>query len=345
MEDLYSTLVTTDFGEKTIQVYNCNILDFPEPIDILAVSAFVHGYSPTRGTVLGALDSVGISVRDLANQPEIDLRSLCNVWLSRQILRARRGIRRIGCIEFTYGASFHPSYTSPDQGLLHSVKAFFQMLDIASTYAIPMKTIALPLLGAGNQNISASILLIPILNECISFLKRNSNVERICFIEMNPMKAELICDALRSSYVLNQTSLPVQKNSDRNLAFLSYASHDRAFADLLCKKLEKHGVRVWYAPRDVKGPYAAAIARAIEESTHFVVLLSKNSVISEHVLNEVDLAFQKLPKKIRFKPIRIDASPLSPSMNYYLSRQHWMDAHGPNLEQRFEEFADHFLEV
>ena len=341
MEPLYSTPVSTDWGSKDISVYSCNILDFPEQIDILAVSAFVHGYRPTRGTVLGALDTVGISVRDLAAAPEIDLRALCNVWLSRHINVARTRIRRVGCIEFTSSASFHPAATGDEQSLLNSIKAFFQMLDIASVYGIQMDTIALPLLGAGNQNISASILLIPILNECISFLRRNNSVHRICFIEYNPMKADLICSALKSSYAIRQAGAvteTVKKHSD-SLAFISYSIPDKAVADMLCKKLENQGIPVWYAPRNVEGPYAGSIARAIEKATHFIVILSENSMKSEHVLNEVDLAFQKLPNKIKFKPIRSDEVPLSPSMNYYLSRQHWMYAHMPPLEQRLEEFA------
>ena len=63
-------------------------------------------------------------------------------------------------------------------------------------------------------------------------------------------------------------------------------------------------------------------------------------MVSEHMLNEIDLAFQRLPRGIKFKPLRIDTAELAPAFNYYLSRQHWMDAHIPPLEERLDEFVD-----
>jgi hypothetical protein len=64
---------------------------------------------------------------------------------------------------------------------------------------------------------------------------------------------------------------------------------------------------------------------------------------SEHVLNEIDLAFQALPDKIKFKPLRIDEAIFTPSFRYYLSRQHWLDAVDPPLEERLNEFVDDLL--
>ena len=73
------------------------------------------------------------------------------------------------------------------------------------------------------------------------------------------------------------------------------------------------------------------------------VILSQNSVASEHVLNEIDLAFQNISKGLRFKPLRIDDAMFTPSMKYYLSRQHWMDATVPPLEERLNEFVADLL--
>ena len=124
------------------------------------------------------------------------------------------------------------------------------------------------------------------------------------------------------------------------MAFISYTTPNRNVADNLCFKLESRGIKVWYAPRNVEGPYAAAIAAAIERADFFVVILSQDSMVSEHMLNEIDLAFKRLPNHIKFNPLRIDTSELAPSFNYYLSRQHWMDAHLPPLETRLNEFVE-----
>jgi hypothetical protein len=149
------------------------------------------------------LNDAGISVKKLARSPIIDLRKLCHIWLSEDI--CRNDIQRIGCIEIT--TSHHQYWNAPQEtehALLRALKAYFQMLDIAATYGISMEAIALPLLGSGNQNISASLLMIPIINECIAALKRNTAIRRICFIERNEGKAAQIHQALQSSYALIQ---------------------------------------------------------------------------------------------------------------------------------------------
>ena len=64
---------------------------------------------------------------------------------------------------------------------------------------------------------------------------------------------------------------------------------------------------------------------------------------SEHVLNEIDLAFQGLPNKIKFCPLRIDETVFTPSFKYYLCRQQWTDAIDPPMEARLNEFVDTFL--
>ena len=348
MKPMYTTSVSTGYGTKDISVYCCDILDFDEEIHILTTSAFRNSYAPTPRTLFNALYSVGISVQDLAFRPELDLRDKCHVWLSGDTQAPRTHIRRIGCIELT---SYRYSYQTADditQSMLNSIRAYFQMLDIAATYDIPMDTVALPLLGSGSQDIDSNLLMIPIITECIAFLKRNADVRRICFIERSPGKAQIITQALQSSYVATRESeianQPQQsRKQDKAFAFISYSSPDKNIADNLCAKLEREGIRVWYAPRDVRGPYAAAIAEAISQVTHFIVILSRNSLHSEHVLNEIDLAFQGLPDKIKFKPLRIDEAMFTPSFKYYLSRQHWMDAIVPPLEQRLEEFVSKFL--
>lgn len=346
MKQLYINTLPTDSGEKYLEVYQGDILEFPEKIDILITSAFKNSYAPIPGTIFRALHKAGISAQLLALRPEIDLRNLCHVWLSAEISNNSTPVQRIGCLEMCYDRA--PGHSLRIGDMLDSIKALFFMLDIASQYHIPVETVVLPLLGGGCQHIEGSLVLIPIFNECISFLSRNEHIKKICFVELDPYKAELIASSLTRFYQSHpQTfSLPQKTNNSQQtpLVFISYASADKNIADNLCAKLENKGFPVWYAPRNVTGPYAACIANAISSCTHFIVILSKNSFQSEHVLNEVDLAFQKLPAKVKFKPLRIDDAMFTPSFNYYLSRQHWMDAKDPPLEERLNEFVAHFAD-
>ena len=219
------------------------------------------------------------------------------------------------------------------------------MLDIASVYGVPMETVSLPLLGAGSQRLAGDLLLIPLINECIAFLKRNHSAKNIWFIERNPEKAQLIANSLKNSLRFSETAGQEEdKAKKKDIAFISYSSKDKNIADNLCAKLEQNGIKVWYAPRDVKGTYAEAITKAIDSARYFVVILSQNSVMSEHVLNEIDLAFQNISEGIKFKPLRIDNAMFTPSFKYYLSRQHWMDATVPPLEERLREFVADLLD-
>ena len=346
MVSLYSACIPTDSGQKKIEVYCCDISRFDERIDILTTSAFEGSYVPTPRTVFSALDAVGISVQNLARRPFIDLRQTCHTWLSEEVFSQFSPIRRIGCIELLGYSAYRLSAEELEQSMLNSIRAYFHALDIAAICGVEMETVALPLLGTGSQNISANLMIIPLLNECVSFLKRNSEVKRICFIERNFEKAEMIANCIQRSHNIAHLSTPYFHyipNKPKALAFISYSSGDKNIADNLCFKLEQRGIAAWYAPRDVQGPYANAIVQAIDKCSHFIVILSENSMKSEHVLNEIDLAFQKLPNQIKFKPLRIDNSLFTPSFKYYLSRQHWMDATVPPLEKRLNDFVDNLL--
>ena len=128
------------------------------------------------------------------------------------------------------------------------------------------------------------------------------------------------------------------------LAFISYSSKDRDIAEKMCAQLESRGIGVWYAPRDITSTdYASAIVEAITKSIYFVVILSHNSIRSNHVLNEIDLAFSELQRGMKILPVRIDEEELGPAFLYYLSRQQWIDAHIPPIELRFSEMAEKYL--
>lgn len=341
MGKLHTVQMKVNESIKEISVFCDDVTAFEENIDILTTSAFVRSYQPVPRTIFRALYDKGISVKSLAEDPEFDLRNPCHIWLSRELNSPDSGINRIGCIELLGSYMCDLTSMESEHAMINSIRAYFQMLDMASYYGVKMSTVAMPLLGSGVQQIPYQMLLVPLINECISFLKRNNEVKKIYFIEMNAQKAELIADSLKNSFrfINNGREEEIINTEKRKIAFVSYASADKNIADNLCFKLESNGIKVWYAPRDVVGAYAESIVKAIDSATYFIVILSQNSVNSEHVLNEIDLAFQNLPNNIKFKPLKIDDAIFTPSFKYYLSRQHWMDASVPPLEERLNEFV------
>jgi TolB-like protein/Flp pilus assembly protein TadD len=108
-------------------------------------------------------------------------------------------------------------------------------------------------------------------------------------------------------------------------AFLSYASADAEVAKHACAHLEASGLRIWMAPRDVPAGahYADALVRAINAARCLLLILSENSVDSAHVSKEVERASSKRKPIVA---IRLDAAPLTPAFEYFLSESQWVDA-------------------
>ncbi len=122
------------------------------------------------------------------------------------------------------------------------------------------------------------------------------------------------------------------------VAFVSYASADRAMAEGLTAYLEQRGLSCWIAPRDVPAgaQYADAIVRAINEARALVLILSSESVKSSHVGREVERASSKRKQIIA---VRLDAAPLTPALEYFLSESQWVDVAADGRDTAFAKLA------
>ena len=122
-------------------------------------------------------------------------------------------------------------------------------------------------------------------------------------------------------------------------AFISYASHDAAAATALVDALERAGIACWIAPRDVRAGalYADAIVRAISSAKTFVLVLSESSIDSSHVSKEIERASSK---KRPIIALRIDAAPLTPALEYFLSESQWVEAQTGNMQAAYAKLID-----
>ena len=128
--------------------------------------------------------------------------------------------------------------------------------------------------------------------------------------------------------------------------FLSYQHNSKPIADSIVATLESNNIRCWYAPRDVRGGYAASIMGAIEECRAFVIILNQESSNSPQVLNEVEAAYGRVMKDgLPIIPFRIDSDALSREMEYYVKRLHWIDASDKNIEQSIGNLMKQLFEL
>lgn len=113
--------------------------------------------------------------------------------------------------------------------------------------------------------------------------------------------------------------------------FLSHSHQDKVFADAICHSLEAHGIRCWVAPRDIRPSedWAEAIINALDTARVLVLVFSSNSNGSPQVRREVERAVNK---GLHILPLRIENVPLSKSLEYFISTQHWLDAIEGNLD-------------
>ncbi|MGB5255049.1 MAG: toll/interleukin-1 receptor domain-containing protein [Sedimenticolaceae bacterium] len=111
--------------------------------------------------------------------------------------------------------------------------------------------------------------------------------------------------------VISQLSSIFDQAGQYYSCFISYAGRDEAFANHLHAELQKHGVRCWYAPEDMKigAKILDSLDQAIKLNDKVLLVLSDNSLSSGWVEDEITKAFaeeRKRSNSLVVIPIRID---------------------------------------
>ena len=104
--------------------------------------------------------------------------------------------------------------------------------------------------------------------------------------------------------------------------FISHSSKDLELSERICDYLQDQGIKCWIDSRNITGLYARSIIEGIEQSELMVLVYSGKTNSSAHVENEVDNAFC-LGKMII--PFRIEGTPYSDVLRYYLNKSHYVD--------------------
>lgn len=124
--------------------------------------------------------------------------------------------------------------------------------------------------------------------------------------------------------------------------FISYATEDKQIADAVCETLEAHGIKCWYAPRDVTygRDFDETIVDAICDSRLMILILSSHSNSSAHVKREVQNACME-DSTIPVLPFRVEDVALNKALRYYIGAVHWLDAITPPLESHLDNLVHH----
>lgn len=134
----------------------------------------------------------------------------------------------------------------------------------------------------------------------------------------------------------------IRVNEMKNV-FISFASVESDEANRVCELLEKNGASCFIATRDlVPGQeYAEQLIRNIDNVSVVVLLLSKASNESPHVLREVEYA---VSHKVPILVYAMEEVKLSKSMEYFLMTHQWITLNDDH-EQKLLAGVQHIIDT
>ena len=186
--------IATPLGWRTIKLVDGNITypDLASKPDILVVSSFKGAYKPVETTVIGQLfKNHSVSVEKLAEAPAFQVGAR-DAWLSEE-LDSSLPFGRIACVEMLKERNDSGALA---QNVVRAVRSLFGLLAVAEINGVEVRTVALPILGTGEQGLGMEVVL-PLIVETVSKLLMNLSGVETVLLYVNR-------EGERASSILNQ---------------------------------------------------------------------------------------------------------------------------------------------
>ena len=192
--------VSTAFGYRSVELHHGDLSRPDFEVDAIAVSAFQGGYEPVPGTLIGALmENCEIDVAALAESPRIDYRQQMGAWLSEKL--SGHPFKFIACLEMRGADGSHLPVEEAARNL-------YGLLMVAQLHDLEVRSVAMPLLGTGNQGIDPAEVLPGLMDMTRKMLHASPILERVVFMAFDPEALARIDSAMNSS--LMRTDAEVQ---------------------------------------------------------------------------------------------------------------------------------------
>jgi len=284
MQRIDEIVIDYQGARRTIELFIGDLSAIPaqEAVDLLLVSAFPNDYTPTRTSLIGALDRRGVSVAKLARDKAVDLRNLTGCWLSKEIAQAGQGFRWIACFEPLRRGN--PPEVVGD--IFRSIIAF-------TTDGPPIRQVAMPLVAAGDQHNPKEVMLEAILDAAVNWVSIGLPVDRIKIVFADPADAPSLKDIFaRAKSKLPGPAVPVA-NPWRFDLFISYSHEDKGEVDLLVKTIRERRPtsRIFLDRMELKlgAAWQQHLFEAIEASRKVVTVFSPPYLGSKVCLEEYNI--------------------------------------------------------
>lgn len=281
---MYTMNYTTRDGQvKHIHFRHGDVCQINEEIDLLICSAYIGGYGPTPGSLIGSLlQHKGISVSRLARNPQLDLKSFGG-WLSEQ---TGCNIRRIACIELINWHRRHDRLYVNTTMLKRAFSTVRFLVEQTVTSGIPVRNIYLPLLGCGQQGIEPEFIVSPLMEECLNMLENIDQLRQITFFELNPGRLQQMI------HTMQKLLTPPKQKHD---IFISYSTKNLQPACHLKDLFHSHGYTCWMAPDSIPlgSSYLDEISQALHNISAVALLLTPEAETSRWVPKEIGTAISR----------------------------------------------------
>lgn len=195
-------LDSIQIDQSHIELLQGDLTEIPADlsVDLLVISAFPNNYQPTRTSLIGALDRKGLSVEKLAQSKNEDLRDTFSCWLSQEFNSTHPGLG------FHHILCFEPLGNGNPPELVGDI--YRALVPILADNP-KIRSIAMPIVAAGNQRFPVATMLPPLLDASIHWLKSKLPLEVIRIVAYSEADAE---EALQIFKHIKAALLPSKEN-------------------------------------------------------------------------------------------------------------------------------------
>ena len=285
--ELIDTINISHQGEiRKLMLFVGDLAHLPEneAVDLLVISAFPDDYCPTPTSLIGALNSVGVSVSELAQDKEVDLRKFSSCWLSKQFSKNGIYFKRILC--------FEPKY----RGLAAEVVGdIFRSLVPFCMGNLLISQIAMPLVASGDQGEPEDVMLDALTEACFHWLSEGRlPLDKIKIILHENSDIQLLKNTFQQVKKRHEKVTESINPNFKYDIFVSYSHKNKTEVDNFVAQLHKYKphLRIFIDRLELRSgaSWQKHIFEAIDSSEKIICIYSPDYILSKVCMEEFNIA-------------------------------------------------------
>jgi TIR domain len=313
---LLGTIGIRGRGGQRIELYQGDLTSLgpDEGFDLLVVSAFPDDYIPTSTSLIGALHRKGLSVASLAVVKDLDLRSNFSCWLSRKFTPPHEHLR------FSYILCFEPLFRGDPPAVVGDI---FRALTPILAEKQEVRTVAMPVVAAGDQGYPVPQMLEPLLDAALHWMEHGLPLEVLKIIAYADRQAEEARKTFEKKAAAYAASAPQSSEAVADFdVFISYAHEDTAEIQIFERALlQAHPRLKIFLDRksiDIGVAWQPEIFESIDRSRKVVAMFSPNYLASKVCKEEFNIAWVRSRESDRevIFPVYLYSATLPTYMKY-----------------------------